>query len=82
MARINADQLASHIKNALPPVILITGDEALVVQESCDAVRAAARKQGFTERELHHTDAGFSWDQLLQSANSLSLFSEKKIIEM
>ncbi|MBU2985245.1 DNA polymerase III subunit delta [Saccharophagus degradans] len=82
MARINADQLASHIKNALPPVILITGDEALVVQESCDAVRAAARKQGFTERELHHTDAGFSWDQLLQSANSLSLFSEKKIIEI
>lgn len=82
MARINADQLVNALKNKLPPLILITGDEALVVQESCDAVRAAARKQGFTERELHHTDSGFSWDQLLQSANSMSLFSDKKIIEI
>lgn len=82
MAKINADQLPGSLKKALPPLVLITGDEALVVQESCDAVRAEARQRGFTERELHHTDGGFSWDQLLQSANSMSLFSDKKIIEI
>ena len=82
MAKINADQLNQHCKNALLPVYIISGDEPLLVQEACDALRQAAREQGFSERELYHTEGGLDWQQLLQSANSLSLFAERKIIEV
>jgi DNA polymerase III subunit delta len=83
MAKLNFDQLTKALgQTSLSPVYLITGDEPLTVQESCDAVRAAARKAGFSERELYHTDSGFQWPQLLYSANSMSLFADRKIIEI
>lgn len=82
MAKLNVEQLMKGLGKQLSPVYLITGDEPLMVQESCDAVRAAARDAGFNERELYHTDGGFQWPQLLHSANSMSLFAERKIIEV
>lgn len=82
MAKLNFEQLTKGLSKPLSPVYLITGDEPLMVQESCDAVRAAARQAGFSERELYHTDAGFQWPQLLHSANSMSLFAERKMIEV
>ena len=82
MAKINIEQLGKSLNQGLSPVYLVSGDEPLLVQESCDAIRTAAKSEGFTERELFHTDAGFQWPQLLHSANSLSLFAERKIIEV
>lgn len=82
MAKLSFEQLHKALKQQLAPAYLVTGDEPLTVQESCDAVRASARQQGFTERELYHTDSGFQWPQLLHSANSMSLFAERKIIEI
>lgn len=82
MAKLSPEQLPQALQKGLSPASLITGDEPLLVQESCDAIRAAARKAGFSEREIFHTDAGFQWPQLLQSANSLSLFADKKVLEV
>lgn len=85
MAKLRSDQLEktlANTKSALSPIYLISGDEPLLVQEACDAVRQAAKKRDFLERELHHTDAGFHWDTLHHSANSISLFAEKKLIEI
>lgn len=82
MAKIRSDQLAQHLKKSQVPVYLVSGDETLLVQEACDVIRAAAKKAGFTEREKHHVDKQFEWGQLLSSANSLSLFDDKKIIEL
>lgn len=82
MAKLRPDQLNGALRKQLAPVYLISGDEPLLVQESCDQIRQAARKAGFNERELHHAEASFDWDQLLTSANSLSLFAERKIIEL
>ena len=82
MARLRPDQLAGHLKKQLAPVYLISGDEPLLIQEAADAIRQHAKSQGFRERELHHTDGGFTWDELMHSANSLSLFADKKIIEI
>ncbi|WP_188150447.1 DNA polymerase III subunit delta [Teredinibacter waterburyi] len=82
MARPRPEQLANATAKQLAPVYLITGDEPLVVQECCDIIRKSARAQGYTERELHHTDGGFSWDDLYHAASSLSLFADKKIIEI
>lgn len=82
MAKLSPEQLPQALQKGLAPVYLITGDEPLLVQESCDAIRIAARHAGFSERELFHTDAGFQWPHLLQSANSMSLFADKKLLEM
>lgn len=82
MAKLRPEQLQSNIKKGLLPVYLISGDEPLLAQELCDTLRAAARKAGYTEREVHQVDRSFDWIDLNDSANALSLFSEKKIIEL
>jgi DNA polymerase-3 subunit delta len=82
MAKLRSDQLAKTLKGALAPVYLVSGDETLLVQEACDAIRQAARNNGFSERERHHVDKQFEWAQLLSSANNMSLFDDKKIIEL
>ncbi|MDG1165719.1 MAG: DNA polymerase III subunit delta, partial [Porticoccaceae bacterium] len=61
---------------------IISGDEPLLAQESADAVRIAARAAGFTERELFYVEGNYDWNQLLNEANSLSLFADKKILEI
>ncbi len=82
MAKLRPEQLEKSLKKAIAPVYLVYGDESLLVQEACDSIRAAARNQGFSERDLFHTDASFDWGQLLVASNSLSLFAEKKILEL
>lgn len=82
MAKLRPEQLSAALNKQLAPIYLVSGDEPLLAQEACDAIRAAARKQGFNERELYHAEASFDWGQLLASANSLSLFADKKIIEL
>lgn len=81
--RLRTEQLTAHLSQGLlAPVYLISGDEPLLAQEAADAIRIAARNQGFSERELLHAEPGFDWDTVLTEANSLSLFAEKKIIEL
>jgi DNA polymerase-3 subunit delta len=82
MAKLRPEQLSAALVKNLASIYLISGDEPLLIQEACDAVRRAARQAGFTERELYHCDANFDWGQVLSSANSLSLFAERKIIEL
>ncbi|MEM7364141.1 MAG: DNA polymerase III subunit delta [Pseudomonadota bacterium] len=60
---------------------VVMGDEPLVVQESCDQIRAHLRGQGF-ERELFHVEGQFKWDEVLHSANSMGLFAEQKLLEV
>jgi DNA polymerase III subunit delta len=80
--RINTEQVSSALKKGLSSVWLIAGDEALLTGEAADAVRARARSEGFTGRELFVTDRGFDWSELLASTRALSLFSERRIIEV
>lgn len=80
--RIKTDFLENDLKKGLKPIYLITGDEPLQQMEACDVIRQAARKQGFTEREVFHVERGFDWGELFLSANSMSLFAEKKILEL
>lgn len=82
MAKLRADQLPQTLSRSLAPIYIVSGDEPLLVQESCDAIRAACKQAGFLERELYHADNSFDWSELLAASNSLSLFAEKKIIEV
>jgi DNA polymerase-3 subunit delta len=80
--RINPRQLPQQLQRGLAPVYVVSGDEPLLVQECCDSIRAAAKQQGFIERELLHAENNFDWGLLLASAGNLSLFADKKIIEL
>jgi len=79
---IKPEQLAARLKQTPPVLAWISGDETLLVQEACDTVRQYARAQGFCEREVLDVTPGFDWNQLLASNNSLSLFSERKLIDL
>ena len=80
--KIKPEQLASHLQKQLLPVYVVSGDEPLLAQEATDSLRTAARAAGFTERELFHVEGNYDWNQLLSEANSLSLFADKKILEV
>lgn len=80
--KLQANQLSSHLLKSLAPCYLVTGDEHLLVDEALDAVRAAARERGFISRELHVATTGFDWHALTASTGNLSLFAERRIIEL
>jgi hypothetical protein len=80
--RLRAEQVDSHLSKNFAPVYLVHGDEALLVLEAADAVRAAARKRGHSEREVLFVDKGFDWGAFTQSAASQSLFGDRKIVEL
>ncbi len=75
-------QLGKHLQGTLAPVYVVCGDEALLCQEATDAIRSASRAQGFTEREVFHAEANFDWGMLYEAGASLSLFAEKRVIEL
>jgi len=77
-----ADRLSAQLARGLAPVYLIAGDEPLLVDEAVAAVRAAATAAGYGEREVHSVEAGFDWDHLTAAAQSLSLFSSRRLIEI
>ncbi|MEZ5503497.1 MAG: DNA polymerase III subunit delta [Halioglobus sp.] len=81
--RLYPEKLAGHLQQHLLPVYLVSGDEQLLVQECCDLIRRKAREQGCSEREIIDAGvAGFKWHDLLHSASSMSLFAERKLIEL
>lgn len=80
--RLRNDQLAAHLQRGLAPVYLISGDEPLQMREAADEVRAAARGQGYTEREVLDPVAGFDWSALQLATESLSLFGERRLLEL
>jgi len=80
--RINADQVARTLERGLAPAWLIAGDEALLTGEAADLVRARARREGFTGREQFVTDRSFDWSEVTAASRALSLFSERRILEI
>lgn len=80
---LKPEQLSATLNQPpLAPVYLVSGDEPLQRLEACDSIRAAAREQDFSERQVLEVDKGFDWHSLAQEAAALSLFAEKRLIEL
>ena len=76
-------QLQAHLQKGLRSLYTLHGDEALLVQEAADAIRAAARQQGYAERSVHVVSgAHFDWSEVLAAGGSMSLFAERQILEI
>lgn len=80
--KLTSDTLGTHLEQQLLPAYLISGDEPLLTGEAADAVRARARAAGFTERETHFLERGSDWNDVRASASTLSLFAERRIVEI
>jgi len=80
--QVKAEQLQAHLSKGLAPVYAIHGDEPLLALEAADAVRAAARGRGFSQREVFEPGRHFDWSEFAHAAGSQSLFGDKKVIEL
>ena len=78
---IRADQLAKHSK-PLTAIYVISGDETLLCQEAEDQIRSAAKQQGITERQVFQVGTSFDWSDFFNSSDNMSLFAERKLIEL
>ncbi len=81
--QIRADQLAQALLRGLRGLYVLHGDEPLLAQEAADALRAAARNAGCTERVVHTVQgAHFDWSGLLGETSALSLFADRRLVEI
>jgi len=83
--QLRHDQLAAHLRDLqrLAPLYTVHGDEPLLAQEAADAIRAAARASGCAERQVHTVGgARYDWSSVLGAAQSLSLFAERRLVEI
>jgi DNA polymerase-3 subunit delta len=79
---LKAEKFAEHLQGKLAPLYVVYGDAPLLVLEAADAVHAAARKQGFDEREILTALPDFDWNQFVVATGNLSLFGGRKVVEL
>ena len=79
---IDSEDLPRHLASGLKPMYVVFGDALLLAVEAADSIRAAARNAGYLERETFIAEQHFKWGDLLGSAQNLSLFSARKIIDL
>jgi DNA polymerase III subunit delta len=80
--KTTVDRIAPLLKGELARAWLIAGDEPMLVSEAADEIRAAAVRAGHTERELHVVERGFDWNALATAAHNLSLFADRRVVEI
>jgi len=80
--RLPQEQLAAHLQRECHALYIVSGDEPLALMECVDAIRAATRSRGHGERNSLLVERGFNWNQLAASGQALSLFADKKLVEL
>lgn len=80
--QVRADALDAHLEKSLAPLYVISSDEQLLLLEAADRIRAKARAAGFSEREVLVAERYFKWGELQSAQQSMSLFGDRKLIEL
>ncbi|MYM90405.1 DNA polymerase III subunit delta [Rugamonas sp. FT82W] len=80
--QLRLEALDGHLTKSLSQLYVITSDEHLLALEAADKIRKAARAQGYSERDVLTVERSFKWGELLASNQALSLFGDKKLIEL
>ncbi len=76
------NRLPEQLNKGLLPYYLVFGDEPQQKLDAIEAIRAAARGEGYSERLSFTADGGFNWSELIQAGQAMSLFAERQIIEL
>ena len=80
--KLTLESLRSHLSGEPARAYLVSGDEALLVGEAADAIRARVKHAGFDEREVHFIERVADWEGVRAASNNLSLFGSRKLIEL
>ncbi|MES2015098.1 MAG: DNA polymerase III subunit delta [Pseudomonadota bacterium] len=80
--QLRVDALEGHLAKTIAPLYVITSDEHLLALEAADKIRRAARANGYSERDVLTVERTFKWGELLAANQALSLFGDKKLIEL
>ena len=80
--QLRVDALEAHLSKAVAPLYVISSDEHLLALEAADKIRRAARANGFSERDVLTVERSFKWGELLAANQEMSLFGDKKLIEL
>ncbi len=80
--RIKLEQLPQSLLKQTAPLYTLLGNEPLLIMEAADLIRTHAYQQGYTERELFIIDQHFAWPDLLNAGTNLSLFGERKFLDI
>ena len=80
---IPSAQLSGHLTKGCRSLYTLMGDEPLLQQEALDALRAKAREDGYTERQVFTVSgAHVDWSAVLAAGQSMSLFAERQMVEI
>ncbi|RYF40682.1 MAG: DNA polymerase III subunit delta, partial [Comamonadaceae bacterium] len=85
MATLDVDRfidLMRSINGPLAPLYVLMGDEPLLVAEAGDALRAAGVRLGYADRQTLVMDARSDWSAVLAETQSVSLFGDRRLIEI
>jgi DNA polymerase-3 subunit delta len=80
--KISDRELGAGLRRGLAPVYVVSGADPLLVDEAVDAIRQAARAAGYADRQQYTVDRRFDWNLLREAGASLSLFAERRLIEL
>ena len=79
---IPAERLPDQLSRGLAALYVVVGDEPLAAQEASDAIRAAARAAGHSERNVYTVQGRYNWQGIFASGENLSLFAERRLTEI
>ena len=84
---MKADQLQGYLARSakdgrLDPFWLLTGSDAFLAVEAGDAIRAEARRQGYTDRQVLDMNASADWSRLTMAAADIGMFDDRKIVDV
>jgi DNA polymerase-3 subunit delta len=80
--RLRPEQIQTQLGKDLAPVYLVSGEEPFQLEQVSTAIRCKALELGHTDREIMHVERGFDWQQLTTLADALSLFADKRLMEL
>ena len=80
--QITPEQLPAQLAREFSPLYAVTGEEPLRALEAADAIRAAAKARGFTDRKVYSVTQHFDWAQPRSELAGMSLFGDRVLIDL
>ncbi len=80
--QIKPEQLGQQLARGMVPVYLISGDEPLLLDQARRSIIASAEAAGYSERQRLEVQRGFDWAEFAAATQTLSLFGDKRFIEL
>ncbi|MHB0888504.1 DNA polymerase III subunit delta [Acidithiobacillus sp.] len=78
--RLKAAQWSAHLRGTLARAYGLFADDPLLTQEAEDALLAAARQQGYAQRERLNGGSSAPWERMKDERNAGSLFAERRVL--